>query len=137
MTGSGIAPIWRKIGEAASARRRGPAMNNSDTARLTASTLSPTPEPRAASDRISLRGLGVCAVGMRGLLAFWVVPLRWLGAPPLCPPLLVFGIWPALVVATAFIGAYPRRVAAEARRLRGAVAATQLALAREPRVSAV
>src|SRR5437763_6523762 len=57
MTGSGIAPIWRKIEEAASARRRGPAMNNSDTARLTASTLSPTPEPRAAFDRISLRRL--------------------------------------------------------------------------------
>src|SRR6202035_4277957 len=53
------------------------------------------------------------------------------------PPELVLGIWTALVLATVFIGAYTWSVAAEARRLRDAVAATQLALAREQRVSAV
>src|SRR6202035_1915170 len=53
------------------------------------------------------------------------------------PPELVLGIWTALVLATVFISAYTWSVAAEARRLRDAVAATQLALAREQRVSAV
>src|SRR5206468_771464 len=42
-----------------------------------------------------------------------------------------------LVCATVFIGGYTWSVAEEARRLRDAVAATQLALAREQRVSAV
>jgi two-component system sensor histidine kinase RegB len=43
----------------------------------------------------------------------------------------------ALVLATVVIGGYTLSVAQEARRLRDAVAATQLALAREQRVSAV
>src|SRR6185503_9786889 len=50
---------------------------------------------------------------------------------------LVLGLWTALVLATVFIGSYTWSVAEEARRLRDAVAATQLALAREQRVSAV
>ncbi|HEY8874897.1 MAG TPA: ATP-binding protein, partial [Stellaceae bacterium] len=49
----------------------------------------------------------------------------------------VLGLWTALVLATVFIGGYTWSVAQEARRLRDAVAATQLALAREQRVSAV
>src|SRR5204862_222951 len=71
------------------------------------------PEPRPAFDRISLRRL---------------VRIRWVA---------VAGPWTALVVATVFISSYTWSVAAEARRLRDAVAATQLALAREQRVSAV
>jgi len=43
----------------------------------------------------------------------------------------VLGLWTALVLATVFIGGYTWNVAEEARRLRDAVAATQLALARE------
>src|SRR6185503_788555 len=50
---------------------------------------------------------------------------------------LVLGLWTALVLATVFIGSYTWSVAEEARRMRDAFAATQLALAREQRVSAV
>ena len=57
--------------------------------------------------------------------------------PFVFPADLVLGIWVALVIATLFIGGYTLSVAQEARRLRDAVAATQLALAREQRVSAV
>ncbi len=46
-------------------------------------------------------------------------------------------MWTALVLATVFIAGYTWSVAEEARRMRDAVAATQLALAREQRVSAV
>ena len=53
------------------------------------------------------------------------------------PPEIVVGIWTALVLATVFIAGYTWSVAQDARRLRDAVAATQLALAREQRVSAV
>ena len=46
-------------------------------------------------------------------------------------------MWTALVLATLFIAGYTWSVAQDARGLRDAVAATQLALAREQRVSAV
>src|SRR5207248_296552 len=110
------------------------------------------PEPRPAFDRISLRrlvrirwvavagqalALASFAVAIITALGLWHVPLPWSGPPPEFPPQLVLGIWTALVVATVFISSYTWSVAAEARRLRDAVAATQLALAREQRVSAV
>jgi two-component system sensor histidine kinase RegB len=64
-------------------------------------------------------------------------PLPWRTIPPVFPPDLILGIWTALVIATVFIAGYTLSVAQEARRLRDAVAATQLVLAREQRVSAV
>src|SRR5579862_8892698 len=73
------------------------------------------------------------------LLAVWHLHLPWRAAaePLVFPPQIVLGLWTALVLATVFIGSYAWSVAQEARRLRDAVAATQLALAREQRVSAV
>jgi two-component system sensor histidine kinase RegB len=81
----------------------------------------------------------VFAVAVITLLAVWHMPLPWRAttASLAFPPELVLGLWTALVLATVFIGGYTWSVAAEARRLRDAVAATQLALAREQRVSAV
>ena len=93
-----------------------------------------------AATVLSLRpviALAVFAVAMITLLALWHVPLPWRGDPPAFPSELVLGLWTALVLATVFIGGYTWSVAQEARRLRDAVAATQLALAREQRVSAV
>lgn len=81
--------------------------------------------------------LAVLAIAMISLLALWHMPLPWQTAPLVFPPELVLGLWTALVIATVFIGGYTWSVAEEARRLRDAVAATQLALAREQRVSAV
>jgi two-component system sensor histidine kinase RegB len=84
---------------------------------------------------IILAALAVAAITVLGLMHD---PLPWRGSSPFVfPPDLVLGIWVALVIATAFIGGYTLSVAQEARRLRDAVAATQLALAREQRVSAV
>ncbi len=65
------------------------------------------------------------------------MPLPWRTEPLVFPPEIVVGAWTALVLATVFIAAYTWSVAQDARRLRDAVAATQLALAREQRVSAV
>src|SRR6202008_4075181 len=64
-------------------------------------------------------------------------PLPVRAEPLVFPPELVLRIWIALVLATVFIAAYTWSVAQGARRLRDAVAATQLALAREQRISAV
>jgi two-component system, sensor histidine kinase RegB len=84
---------------------------------------------------IVLAGLAVAAITVLGVVHD---PLPWLGSTPFVFPAdLVLGIWVSLVIATLFIGGYTLSVAQEARRLRDAVAATQLALAREQRVSAV
>lgn len=83
---------------------------------------------------IGLSGLAVAAIT---IVAIWNLPLPWSGPPPAFPLPLVLGTWTALVMATLFIALYTWSVAQEARRLRDAVAATQLALAREQQVSAV
>jgi two-component system sensor histidine kinase RegB len=93
-----------------------------------------------AATVLSLRpviALAVFAVAVITVLAVWHIPLPWRLVPLVFPPELVLGLWTALVLATVFIGGYAWSVAEEARRLRDAVAATQLALAREQRVSAV
>ena len=81
--------------------------------------------------------LSVLAVASISVLALWHEPLPWRTEPLVFPAELVLGIWVALVLATVFIGGYTWSVAQEARRLRDAVTATQLALAREQRISAV
>ncbi len=83
--------------------------------------------------------LSIFAVAAISALALWHLPLPWRSGPgPLVfPPEIVTGTWTALVLATVFIALYTWSVAQDARRLRDAVAATQLALAREQRVSAV
>jgi two-component system sensor histidine kinase RegB len=81
--------------------------------------------------------LSILAVVAISVLALWHEPLPWRTEPLVFPAELVLGIWVALVLATVFIGGYTWSVAQEARRLRDAVTATQLALAREQRVSAV
>jgi two-component system sensor histidine kinase RegB len=83
---------------------------------------------------VGLAGFAIAAITV---LAVWHLPLPWRTQPLVFPPELTFGLWAALVLATVFIGGYTWTVAREARRLRDAVAATQLALAREQRVSAV
>jgi two-component system sensor histidine kinase RegB len=78
--------------------------------------------------------LAVCAITV---LASVHWPLPWRGVPPILPAFYVVGIWAALVLSTMFIAAYAWSVAGEARQMRDAFAATQLALAREQRISAV
>jgi len=81
--------------------------------------------------------LSVLAVASISVLALWHEPLPWRTEPLVFPAELVLGLWVALVLATVFIGGYTWSVAQEAGRLRDAMTATQLALAREQRVSAV
>jgi len=83
---------------------------------------------------IYLSALAVSAITVLAI-SHWKLP--WFGASPVLPPVYVFGIWTALVLSTIFIAAYAWSVAGEARRVRDAYAATQLALAREQRISAV
>jgi two-component system sensor histidine kinase RegB len=65
-------------------------------------------------------------------------PLPWApGSIDALPRLYTAGNWVAIVIACGFIVAYNWQVVAEERRMTNALAATQVALAREQRVSAL
>ena len=99
--------------------------------------LAPATVAATILSRRAVIALSILAVAAISVLALRHLPLPWRAAHLVFPPELVLGAWIALVLATVFIGAYTWSIAQGARRLRDAMAATQLALAREQRVSAV
>jgi two-component system sensor histidine kinase RegB len=81
-------------------------------------------------------GLGLLAIGCATLLVLVHRPLPWRdGSPMELPFLYVVGIWTAILLGIAFTGAFAYRVAEEGRQLAGALAATELVLAREQHLS--
>ena len=76
--------------------------------------------------------LALIALGIVTLLFFESLPmLTASGFPLVLPELFVFGFWAALVVGVVFVGAYARQVTQETQSMGRALAATQMALARE------
>jgi two-component system sensor histidine kinase RegB len=89
---------------------------------------------------LSLRTTVVlCAlvIGVTTLLALSPTDLPWRSGEFRLPQLYIMALWAALVLGTTLIAAYAWRVADEARRLSDALAATQMALAREQQLSAL
>jgi two-component system sensor histidine kinase RegB len=76
-------------------------------------------------------------VGAATVLALVPSDLPWRPGGFELPPLYVAALWLALVLGTALVAAYAWRIADEARRLSDALAATQMALAREQQLSAL
>jgi two-component system sensor histidine kinase RegB len=99
--------------------------------------IAPVTVAATVLSRWSVVALLLLTVSAIGVLAAWHLPLPWHGDPPTFPPLAILGAWAALTLAALFSAGYIWSVAEEARRMRDAFAATQLALAREQRVSAV
>lgn len=76
----------------------------------------------------------VCAT----FLAFSHYPLPWRPEEPLVlPDAYIAGMWAAIVCGVVFSAIYARRIADEARQMSSALAATELVLAREQRLSAL
>ncbi|MEI8393692.1 MAG: ActS/PrrB/RegB family redox-sensitive histidine kinase [Rhodospirillaceae bacterium] len=71
------------------------------------------------------------------VLAFWHFPLPWHGKVPALPSLYLSGVWSGLAMASVMLAAYVARVAYESRRVGDALTASQMALAREQRLSAL
>ncbi len=89
---------------------------------------------------LSLRStiwLCLLALSAATILMLIHLPLPWQKTGIQLPTLYIFGIWTALIIAIFFIAAYTWRVADEARRMTNALAATQIALAREQQISAL
>src|SRR5579872_5486313 len=101
--------------------------------------LAPVTVSATILSRRSVVGLALLTVAALSAIALIHLPLPWSRGDPIppLPPLYLLGIWTALVSSTLFIAGYIWTVAQGARRMRDAFAATQLALAREQRVSAV
>jgi two-component system sensor histidine kinase RegB len=81
--------------------------------------------------------LSTIALAVATFLALMHLPLPWAGSPLSFPSLYVLAVWISLSVSIVFIAAFSWNVSEEGRRMNDALAATQLALAREQRVSAV
>ncbi|MEH6738704.1 MAG: ActS/PrrB/RegB family redox-sensitive histidine kinase [Sulfitobacter sp.] len=88
---------------------------------------------------LSLRStLGLCAIAIVSvtLLAYFHIPLRTQSGDILqIPQLFMFGQWIALIIAVIFTSAYSRRVTSEVHLMSDALTATQLALAREQKLT--
>jgi two-component system, sensor histidine kinase RegB len=80
--------------------------------------------------------LGSFAVACATLLIFVHGPLPWDEDPPLeLPAIYVAGVWLSILLAIAFIGLHAWQVTEDSRQLADALAATELALAREQHLS--
>jgi two-component system, sensor histidine kinase RegB len=71
------------------------------------------------------------------VLGLFPTDLPWYQGAFYLPPLYLGGVWLALVLGTMLVTGYAWRIADEARRLSDALAATQMALAREQQLSAL
>ncbi len=80
--------------------------------------------------------LGALAVLFTTAIALINVPLRFdSGAVLEIPTFFEFGFWLAIVIGIVFLGLYSRRVALEIRSMSDALLATQMALAREQKLT--
>ncbi|MEI6559118.1 MAG: ActS/PrrB/RegB family redox-sensitive histidine kinase [Rhodospirillaceae bacterium] len=70
-------------------------------------------------------------------IALWHFPMPWRGEALVLPPLYLAGIWCGLSMTSVMLASYVFRVAHESRRIGDALAASQLALSREQRLSAL
>jgi two-component system, sensor histidine kinase RegB len=80
--------------------------------------------------------LGTLAILVVTAALFWHLPLRFAdGREFVIPSLFVFGFWLSIVIGILFLGLYSRRVATEMRSMSEALLATQMALAREQKLT--
>lgn len=80
--------------------------------------------------------LTTAAVAVIGLLAFFHLPIASADGTVIeQPALLELGTWLALTIGTIFISVYTRQVSTEVHEMREALVATQMALAREQKLT--
>jgi two-component system sensor histidine kinase RegB len=99
--------------------------------------LAPVIVSATVLSRASTVALGLLSAVAISLLALWHLPFPWSGARLVLPQIYLMGIWEALLLGIVFIAAYVGSVSGEARQMSDALAATQMTLAREQRLSAL
>lgn len=81
--------------------------------------------------------LGGFSIAAAALLFFDYIPLAHFSGAPVDRDLLTAGLWTAIALGAAFQAVYARRIAVDNHAMTTALAATQMALAREQRLSAI
>lgn len=100
--------------------------------------LAPVTIAATALNLRSTVALAAAAIVIITLTAWANLPLRYAdGTVIRLPPLFAFGFWLSIVIGVVFIGVYARRVATEIRSMSDALLATQMALAREQKLTAL
>lgn len=84
-----------------------------------------------------LAALAALAGAILYVLWHWALPLPWAGTPPVIPVIYRIGVTVALVLAIGFLAIYLWQVSAEARDRARALVATEAALTREAKMSAL
>ncbi|WP_317056422.1 sensor histidine kinase RegB [Roseovarius rhodophyticola] len=80
--------------------------------------------------------LGFCAVVITSVLSWFYISLTDQNGVTLSmPDIFLFGNWIAIVIAVAFLGVYARRLVSEMHAMSEALQATQMALAREQKLT--
>ncbi|MBY6201851.1 ActS/PrrB/RegB family redox-sensitive histidine kinase [Maritalea mobilis] len=80
--------------------------------------------------------LGVLAIGLISLLVYFHIPLTLATGEVLAlPDLYILGFWIAIVIGIVFLSAYARRISSETHSMSQALLATQMALAREQKLT--
>lgn len=98
--------------------------------------LAPVTVSASALELRSTLLLGVLAALFITLIGVVNVPLRFAdGAVFEVPGLFTFGFWLSILIGIAFLGLYSRRVATEMHSMSDALLATQMALAREQKLT--
>jgi two-component system sensor histidine kinase RegB len=98
--------------------------------------LAPVTVSASALELRSTLFLGGLAVFFVTLIGVFNVPLRDAAGEALrVPALFGFGFWLSLIIGVVFLGIYSRRVATEMRLMADALLATQMALAREQKLT--
>lgn len=81
--------------------------------------------------------LGAIAAVIITALGFFYVPLETINSSSLDPDVLLAGTWLALIITVTFLAGYARRVTVEMSSMSEALLATQMALEREQRLTAL
>lgn len=98
--------------------------------------LAPVTVSASALHLRSTMMIGGLAILFVTLIGAFSVPMRdAAGVPVRVPALFEFGFWLSLVIGIVFLGLYSRRVSTEMRSMSDALLATQMALAREQKLT--
>ncbi len=100
--------------------------------------LAPVSVSASTLPRRATMAIAAHAIILASVLSVWHLPLPWDPQSPIVfARVYVIGIWVSIVCGVVFISAYTMRVARDARLMADALAATELALSRRERLSAL
>jgi len=98
--------------------------------------LAPVTISATALQLRSILILGAVAIGLITALAYYHIPLQRIDGSVLeLPPVFIFGHWAAITTGIIFEALYARRVTSEIHSMSQALLATQMALAREQKLT--